>query len=159
MTAAVTAIGGLLLLSSTMTGCTGEAIATPGPTETSSASPQAGETAAPAPTPIPTPTPAPADVVHYVPDGEDILASVDNQQAANQIGVFPVTHKNAVVYLTCTGEGMVVIEIAPLGTFSLECAATVASENQFQVSEYDEFRVGIRSIAGQTWAATITTRD
>jgi hypothetical protein len=155
MTAAVAAIGGLLLLSSTMTGCTGEAIATPGPTETSSASPRAGETAAPAPTPIPTP----ADVVHYVPDGEDILASADNQQAANQIGVFPVTHKNAVVYLTCTGEGMVVIEIAPLGTFPLECAATVASENQFQVSEYDEFRVGIRSIAGQTWAATITTRD
>lgn len=148
--AVAVAIGAIVLLAPIASGCTGAGVPTPGGTKTANpASPTAPE------------TPSRTDVTHYTPpQGEDVVTSLDNQVSSGEIGVFPVTHRNAVIYLTCDGEGTVTIAIDPVGTFPVECATTgAASENQFDVGEYTEFRVGIESEPGQTWAVTVTSRD
>jgi hypothetical protein len=92
------------------------------------------------------------------PEGYQILASVDDRDSPGPVGVFPVTKKDAFVFLSCYGKGGIVINIDPVGEFPLPCSTDPtagASKNQFQVSDYDQFRVTIDSRPGQRWAATI----
>lgn len=108
--------------------------------------------------PAATPTfSAPKSIEHYTPPGEDVVGSIDEQTGSATLGPFHVKSKFVKVYLTCLGQGNIVINPDGIGTFPLPCTpdAVAPSVNEFQVNHLEKFKININAEPGQRWAATV----
>lgn len=142
------AAAGVVLVAITLTGCT---YATDDDKPSS---------APPALTSTPTLTPsfsAPESIDHYVPEGEKVIGSIDEQTGSATLGVYPVESKIVKVYLTCFGTGTIRIDSPEIGSFPIPCIPddVVPSVNEFQIDHLKKYTVGVTSEPGQRWAATV----
>lgn len=106
-------------------------------------------------------TDGPLRVEHLVPPGDvTVLKTLDNQTGAASLGAFPVRKKFAFIYLTCSGPGVIKIDVDPLGSYPLVCDEIGSgSLNQFQVDDQKSYTVKVQAAPGQTWALTVAESD
>lgn len=96
--------------------------------------------------------------MHYIPSSGQVLGSLDNQNQSGIVGSFAVTGPRMLVYVTCSGTGVITVTMSPMGSFDLPCQEAgdpVASENDFDVSLYGTITLTVASGADQAWAISI----